>query len=233
MARGVATVLWLAFALMVVSVEYVLLAACDLGLNPVFGLRYCKPEAPTRAGRLRDEQDRERALRARLHEAQLRRARLSGCPPPNSAETPPRAKAGEELKIPVRREDLQGCWQSDRGDIQVATDDEEHRPTGKVRQCLCFSRSGRGRARVTFTDGDRCEAPLSVQIGAGELVMRHGPIPCERHGPMVPAKIVCRGGANGEAAICDTENLGKMRDRLSGEKFHKVDNAHCGWAPGG
>lgn len=238
MARRMEMSLWLMFALIVLAIYYVLLTACDLGVRPLFGSGRCDYAAPWRAAGLRDEQDRERALRARLHEAALRLARLPLCQAPakrpespQPAPGPRRAENGEGLKIPERMDDLQGCWQSDRGDIQVTTDDEERKPTGKIRACLCFSRNGQGRARMTFTDGDRCEAPLSVQIGTGELVMRHARIPCARHGSMVPAKIVCRRRDGEEDAVCDTENLGRVRDRLAGEKYHKVDSAYCGWTP--
>src|SRR5262249_24800948 len=153
--RGIA---WAAFALLLVGIGVLFLAACDLGLRPLLGLRYCTLAAMSD---LAGERERERALRARIHEAELRIAQLPECapepqpqPPPPPAPEPspapaprPAPKAEEPLNIPSQVSDLKGCWQSARGDMQMVTDDEEKRPIGKVRVCYCFGSDGRGKAR--------------------------------------------------------------------------------------
>ena len=65
---------WFAFVLMVGIVAYLALAACDLGVRPLFGLSYCRAEASISG--LAAEQERERNLLDRLHQAQLDVARL-------------------------------------------------------------------------------------------------------------------------------------------------------------
>ncbi|HXW23840.1 MAG TPA: hypothetical protein VEK73_03760, partial [Xanthobacteraceae bacterium] len=172
---------WTAFAALVVGIGVVFLAACDLGIKPLFGLRYCRSSAA--APDLSAERERERALRERIHEAELRIAQLPACaentPPPlrppvsppstppalppttlpqqpplqtapeqPPLQTPPRQTSpaeDEQLKIPERVADLNGCWRSERGDIDLVSDDAEQRPVGKVRICYCFGSNGRGR----------------------------------------------------------------------------------------
>src|SRR5262249_7773381 len=145
---------WAAFAVLVIAIGIVFLAACDLNIRPLFGLRYCVSRASQPD--LQAERERERNLRERIHEAELRLAQLPVCTPsgkrPGTKETEPKQKEAEpkqketepkqkeaepkqkeaELKVPTKLEDLRGCWQSVRGDIDLVTDDAEAKPVGKV-----------------------------------------------------------------------------------------------------
>jgi hypothetical protein len=245
--------LWAAFAALAVSIGVLFLAACDLGIKPLFGLRYCAFGAA--ANGLTAERERERDLRVRLHEAELRIAQLPACsqnvPPPLPAPAPPAPEPvppapesspasppppppeppkQDQLKIPTRLDELRGCWQSVRGDLDIVSDDAEQRPIGKVRKCFCFGANGRGKARWLFTDGRTCETGLRAQLRPGELAIQHTGAPCSDGSRNVPEAIACRAEESG-AATCDVQSLGKMRTRTTNEKYTRVSDAHCNWRP--
>jgi hypothetical protein len=224
---------WSVFSAFLVAIGIVFLAACDLNIRPLFGLRYCVSHASPPD--LQTKRERERELRSRVHEAELRLAQLpictSGDKPqlPKDKEVPwsePKAKEAE-LKVPSRLEDLRGCWQSLRGDIDIVTDDAEAKPMGKVRMCYCFGANGRGKARWQFTDGRRCETNLTATLKDNELDMAHGVANCTDHSDIVPAEITCKGQPDGDTE-CDTQNLGQTRRRAVGEKYQRVSDEHCG-----
>ena len=85
--RRLATAAWVGFILVVGAVAYLALTACDLGIHPLFGLSYCPARATSALGA---EQDRERALLDRLHQAQLDLARLPVCLPDPPRREPDR-----------------------------------------------------------------------------------------------------------------------------------------------
>ena len=78
--RAVALLLWFAFALTLGVIGYRLLAACDLGA-PIFGLRYCEGSQPHTSDPNRYYDEKYRASLDRLHELELRLARLPICVP--------------------------------------------------------------------------------------------------------------------------------------------------------
>ena len=130
------------------------------------------------AGSLLREQERRADLRDRLRQAQLQLARkpicalpvkeaLSAPEPTPSPQLEPRQQTEEVMKFPEKIEDLKGCWQSERGDIDVVADTPERKPWGKVRICFCFGTNGRGSIRYRFFEGDRCLGPLSAKLTAG------------------------------------------------------------------
>jgi hypothetical protein len=211
---------WAMFALLLIAISFVFLAACDLNIRPLFGLHYCV--SATSPPDLQGERERERELRARIHEAELRLAQLPICTP----TAKPSVLKEAELKVPTRLEDLRGCWQSDRGDIDIVTDDAEAKPVGKVRICYCFGPNGHGRATWRFTDGRSCETDLTATLKSNELDMAHGTASCTDHSDMVPAEITCKGQPAGDTE-CDTQNLGQSRRRVVGEKYNRVTEDHC------
>jgi len=87
--RRLAIAAWVAFLLVVGVAAELALAACDLGIHPLFGLSYCPAPAP---GSLAAEQDRERDLLDRLHVAQLALARLPVCVPDPPRREPERRR---------------------------------------------------------------------------------------------------------------------------------------------
>ena len=256
--RWLAAAAWVAFVVGVAATAYVSLTACDLGGRHLFGLRYCKVEAPP--DRLAAEREREQNLRDLIHRAELRVARLPVCAPPAPLRPPPQREAAvdppkppdpppprppeppqpprpvqepaappEEMKVPRTLAELEGCWQSVRGDIPMVSDDAEKRPLGKVRICYCFTgRSQGGSARYLYTEGGRCVGPLRVQLAQDKLSFDHGRINCTHNrGYVVPSDIVCKNSTGGEPASCDTFHRGQVPTSMKDEKFQRVSAAHC------
>ncbi|HEX4411072.1 MAG TPA: hypothetical protein VH206_20065 [Xanthobacteraceae bacterium] len=233
---------WTAFAALLIMIGVVFLSACDLGFTPIFGLRYCQAKAaPTD---LTSERERERSLRTRIHEAELKVAQLPPCaekaaelpPPPAPKPAPPAPPAPptpEPLKIPKQLSELEGCWQSERGDMNIVTDDEARRNIGRVRICYCFDANGHGKARWLWNDsGQICEGKLGAEIGQQKLTLRHDKIPCVRAGisSLVPETIVCAADAEG-SGTCDAQAISRTGLGFHGEKFHHVSNEYCNWDP--
>jgi hypothetical protein len=234
---------WVVFALVVVACGERMLSACDLGWQPLFGLRYCRAEAAPDP--IAAERARELELRAKLHEVELRIARLPACAPPPRQEPsraappqrteatppqqlPPAPPPPEELTIPRTLADLKGCWQSVRGDLPIVTDDEEQRPLGKVRICYCFDDNGRGNVRYTYTDGERCTTTLRTRLSPDQLSFTHRRLRCDhRRGYIVPAETVCKSDAPGTAATCDRQTYGRISTKQTGERYRRVSEEHC------
>ena len=128
--RIVVFLLWAVFATVMVGIAYEFLLACDLSM-PVFGFRYCQKAQAGWFSKIETQAERERSLKARLHDAEIRAASLPVC-----RRQEPQAPPPERLTMPARVEDLRGCWQSDRGDTDVFTDDEAMRFIAKRRTCL-------------------------------------------------------------------------------------------------
>jgi hypothetical protein len=222
---------WVIFAFLVGCCGYLALAACDLGIRPLFALGYCTVHAaPDRLG---DQRARQRDLQDQIHEAELRLARLPVCAIPSPSPTPePKKEARvvpptptptptpepsptetpepqEQLKIPKNLSELQGCWQSVRGDIHIVTDDAEEKPMGDIRLCYCFGNSGRGSVQAYYTDGVRCRAPLQARIYSDRLVIKHQGLKCTASGHDInPGEIECKGTTEGETAACDWSTRG-------------------------
>ncbi len=238
------TALWVFFAALLVASGVVVLRACELGALPLFGQRYCvaiKPDDPMAA-----ERGRAQELQARIREAELRIAEKPNCPPPAIAPEPDKPQpikevppprpdpqppnVEEQLKIPTKIADLKGCWESVRGDLDIVTDDERELPIGKVRKCYCFGANGRGQLKLSYTDGARCRAPIAADLRADTLRIHQPEFQCAWKGQnrgLVPFEITCRGVAEGEAALCDIQSLGRRRNVTSGEQYRRVEKDHC------
>lgn len=241
---------WIAFVLVILASARLTLAACDLGVHPLFGLSYCRVRAA--ADPLAQERERERDLRDRLHEAQLNLSRLPVClpetprrepdrraenivptptPTPSPAVTPtPTPTPDDRLTIPRKLSDLNGCWQSVRGDINMVSDDAEQRPLGTMRICYCLASDGRDTARYIFQDGGRCIGPLRAQISQDRLTMKHPRIRCTGKANLddvVPTDIICSNKAGEDSATCDSHSHGRVATNTEGEKYHRVSFEHC------
>jgi hypothetical protein len=248
--RWPATAAWVAFAAVVGCVAYLALEACDLGLRPWFALSYCRAQGSNH--RLAAEQDRERDLLNRLHQAQLDIARLPVClpdpprrPPEQRAEniapsptpipsstpapTPtPSPTPDGRLVVPRDLSDLNGCWQSVRGDIKMYSDDAERRFIGTLRICYCISAKGRSTARYNWQDGARCTGTLGVRLSGERLLMNHGTINCVgKQGNVPPTDIVCSSKAGDDSASCDTRIHGDVPATASDGRFRRVDEEYC------
>jgi hypothetical protein len=196
------------------------LAACDLGVRPLFALGYCSVR--TGPDRLADQRARESDLRDRIHEAEMRLARLPVCAsprptepkkearvvPPTPRPTPipqpsPLPEPPERLKIPESLSELKGCWQAVRGDLQLY-DSGTLRPFGKVRVCYCFDDNDRGTTRYVYQDGAKCTGPLQAQLSQNQLVITHPNIECNKSGHRVGTQeIVCTKKPGDDSAYCD------------------------------
>jgi hypothetical protein len=230
-SRLIVTVGWAGFAVVVLCCCYLMLTACDLAIRPLFGLKYCAAQAGL--GHLASQRARETDLKLRIHQAELQFARLPTCaePPP---VRPPRTQAErdrpatEELRIPQKVAELEGCWQSIRGDITLFTDDEKHLPVGDVRVCYCFADNGQGTTRYVYPDGARCVGPLRAGLSADRLTINHPQIDCSgNRGSVVPGEIDCRTAADGNSAICDWLSKGRFPRTRNGLKYRRVTEEYC------
>jgi hypothetical protein len=234
--RWLAAAAWTALTIVIAIAALVSLRACDLGGPGIFGLRYCEVKAPP--DRLAAEREREQNLRDLIHKAELRMARLPICAPPPPPQRPPQREATvdpprppaqppRELTIPRTLADLEGCWQSARGDIPMYSTGAERHQVGNVRICYCFSGQS-GTARYIYTDGSKCSGPLQVQLAQDRLSFSHERISCTgRAGHVVPVDMVCKSGAGGEAATCDRVQRDGTPSRMTNEKFNRVPPQHC------
>jgi hypothetical protein len=244
---GLSVTLWAIFALAILTGGYAMLRACDLEHLPLFGYASC--EAPARIRDLAAEREREADLRSKIHAAEIRLALLPICSKP-APQKPPELKVvlpkppepkppepkpaendnpqvAEKFEVPKKIEDLKGCWQSARGDIEIVSDDAAKTPTGTARFCYCFKSDGRGIALMRFNDGDVCRAPLTARINPGQVFMHHGKVPCQRHNPHVGSNITCSRNQSDETT-CEIQDLGRNGEKLS-EQFIRVSDESCGW----
>ena len=246
---------WIAMALSAVallfaaySIARASLYACGFGL-PVLANSNC-PEARAPVVHPVDEEtERAAALEAESEqlERQLRLARAAiaattACPvppPPRRAEAPPPPPppVQEALKLPRTVAELKGCWQSDRGDLQLVTDDERHLPTGKVRICYCFGDTGNGSINLIYTDNVICRGPIAARVSESELSINQPSFDCigqgGRNRGMVRGVTTCHAGADlNQPAVCDTQSQGRMQGRWRDEKYHRIAADMC-TTPGG
>jgi hypothetical protein len=240
--RVLGAVVWTCFVIIAGYCGSLMLAACDLGFRPIFGLHYCVARAEP--DRLADQRARERGLQDRIHEAELHIARLPVCapPPPPPPPVEPRKEVVErppppepaqpprdELTIPRNLADLKGCWQSVSGDLPMVSDDQEQRPLGNVRICYCFTENGRGVTRYIYTNGGRCVGPLRARLSSDELAISHGRIGCVGRGNqsfVVPTEINCK-AHEGDAATCDIHYNGQTPTIVTDEKYRRVTAEYC------
>ena len=143
-------------------------------------------------------------------------------PEPSPTETP---EPQEQLKIPKNLSELQGCWQSVRGDIHIVTDDAEEKPMGDIRLCYCFGNSGRGSVQAYYTDGVRCRAPLQARIYSDRLVIKHPALTCSDSHNIYPGVIECKGTTEGNSATCDWSTLGSHSSK--NDKYQRVPPELC------
>jgi hypothetical protein len=236
MSRAVALLGWLAFALLVAVGGRLMLTACEVRPWPVFGGIYCPIARPPTAP-LIAEQERQRVLVSRLHTAERHLAALPVCQPPPPAEKPPAQEPHaeeppkpEELKIPTTLADLNGCWVSERGDIPLFSDDEREEPMGNVRMCFCFGDNGRGSIVEIYTDGVVCRGRVTASLSQSTLGIDQPALSCGTHAGLfrghAKARITCHPDANG-VALCDTQNLGRMRILSKDEKYRHAAEDQC------
>lgn len=219
-SASIAHALWALFASLLAVSGYLFFAACELGIAPPFEYRYCKT-GPS-AEELAREKEHQRVLLARLNEAQVLYAQLPGCKQP-------------ELVLPKRKDELEGCWQSVRGDIRFkSVDTGEY--TGSARICYCFGKNGAGKVRQIFTEGPDsgsvCETGLLAKLRPDELIVQHPTIPCTKGSNVSAATIICRRAPDGSASCEFNWESNKQGYSSPAEKFQRATIEDCGWRPG-
>jgi hypothetical protein len=226
---GLKTVLWVAFALLILTGGYVMLRACDFGFLPLFGSTSCA--VPAHAAELAAEREKQDHLRTGIHQEEIRLALLPACPQPLPPKPQPIPKPiVEQFKIPDKVEELKGCWQTARGDIEMNTDDAARTSLGKVRICYCFKANGQGMVQSRYTDdGDVCQGSLTARISPDRkhVFMHHDQAPCQKHGPQVAADITCSNDKS-DRTLCEIQNLGLTHNKFT-QEFIRVSDEHCGW----
>ena len=237
-----------ALTLAAYAIARVSLVACGYGL---FGLAYSNcPETPAPIVQPVDEEaERAAALEAESEqlERQLRQVRAAiaqtpNCPVPPplrraEAPPPPTPPVQEALKLPRTTAELKGCWQSDRGDIQLTSDDESRRPTGNVRICYCFGDTGNGSITLVYTDQVVCRGQISATVTGQELTIDRPQFNCGSQGGLtrglVKARTTCRANADQNlGALCDTETMGRTRGTSRDEKYHRIASDRCAMSGG-
>jgi len=151
------------------------------------------------------------------------------CPPP-AAPPPPAPPPDDRLTIPRNLDDLNGCWQSVRGDLQFVTDDAERRPLGKVRVCYCLGSGGVGYTKYKYSDGTRCVGALRAQLSQDRLFISHPRINCVGNpaiGYVVGVDVVCSNRPGEDSASCDTEWHFHSPTTTKDEKFRRVSQEYC------
>ena len=231
--------IWALAAALLVAVGFVMLRACDFAIFPLYGHKYC---LAAHSGTLAAERARMAELQADLQQAELTYAQKPNCALPQPEIKPilkteqhdePQPKQQEpepeKLKVPKKLSELQGCWESERGDISIVTDDEEKRPIGNVRKCYCFGARGSGQLKLLYTIGVKCGAPVSARLENGKLRMSYPTFTCMSRGKnwgLVPAVIECENGDN-DAATCTEHDLGHNAETIV-EQYRRVERDHCG-----
>jgi hypothetical protein len=230
---GLSVALWAIFALAILTGGYAMLRACDLEHLPLFGYTSC--EAPARIPDLAAEREREADLRSKIHAAEIRLALLPVCtrplaPRPSDPKPPKQddQQVVQKFEVPKKLEDLKGCWQSSRGDIEIVSDDAEQKHLGAARFCYCFKGKGQGTVQISFTDGDICRANLTARISPDHVSMHHGNVACQKHDPYIASDITCSNDQSNET-VCERQNLGQIKTKTT-ERFIRVTNEYCGWS---
>jgi hypothetical protein len=170
---------------------------------------------------------------AGIHSAEMRLAQLPTCskpvtPAPQPAPTPqPKTEQPPVVeKFHAQTvKDLEGCWQSVRGDLEIRTDDAEQKLVGTARFCYCFKSDGNGTAQIHYNDGDYCHAPMRAKIVGDHVLMHHPNVICQQHGYYVATDIDCGKDQSGETT-CELHNLGHNGSRFT-EQFKRVSEEYC------
>ena len=207
-ARGLAALLWLAFAAAVALAAVVLLRACGLSLS-AFGWNFCPATPPALSAEA--ERGTELARQVRRLELELERKNLACASLPPPAQPPLELPTHTELPqpqqtallkppeppkpppaVPAERWDkkdlslLQGCWRLGRDGTTRLT-----KPDGTfIEECavkagtICFGSDGKGRREATqdcpSTGRSRCVAPITARFGDdGFLPTKQPQVMCE------------------------------------------------------
>jgi hypothetical protein len=167
--QPLAVLLWIAFAVLVAVVLWILLAACGLAWpdgRPM--LVFCPADVAARQidPALGAEQERQRALQGRVRDLEIALLERPYCAPPSQpqAELEPEPEPQPpSIEDTIRQGDveaLEGCWEQ-ASDLTLQV-----RETGELISVrnweVCFSNDGQGRQSMVFTSGVQCHGGVNA-----------------------------------------------------------------------
>jgi hypothetical protein len=148
-------------------------------------------------------------------------------------EVPDVRRAGprEELKIPKDLSELNGCWESQSGELLVV-DARTNKRVGTSRNCYCFRKDGTGVARILYTSqrnaararGQKvCQGSMTASVRGDQLTFYHqAHLPCtdgSTFGPSGPAdckadqRVPQLASSNPRTTSCVRNSTGSMLRR--------------------
>jgi len=141
----------------------------------------------------------------------------------------------EQMKVPTDLAALNGCWQSESGEIPAVNLDTNER-IGTTRKCHCFRRDGNGQVIVVYTSlknvnlakrPTSCRGTLGAAIRGERLTIQHNTLSCTHGGTFNNRGTtiwICAADTTG-TATCELQQPYGPRS----EKFVRIDAALCGW----
>jgi hypothetical protein len=182
-----AVLLWLAFAVLVAAVLWIVLGACGLaspGGRPM--LVFCPDEVAAREAdpALAAERERQRALQGRVRDLEIALLARPYCAAPTPASIEDAIRQGDVQA-------LEGCWELDSDMVMEVIETGE--PIAVRSWDVCFSGDGSGDQTLVLTEGSRCVGRVDASFpDQATFVMRDA------------AKLRCRGGRLGYSLASTT-----------------------------
>ena len=161
-AQPLAALLWLALAVLVAAVLWIVLAACGLAWpdgRPM--LAFCPADVAAREvdPALAAEQERQRALQGSVRDLEIALLARPYCAAQEPQPQPP------SIEDAIRKGDeqaLAGCWvlTSDYTLYDVRTGE----PRGVQHWEVCFAEDGGGRQALALVDGTQCDGRVTADF---------------------------------------------------------------------
>ncbi|MGH6918076.1 MAG: hypothetical protein ACREJ0_10270 [Geminicoccaceae bacterium] len=208
--RSVAVLLWIAFAVLVAAVLWIVLAACGLawpGGRPM--LVFCPVDAAAREvdPTIAAEQERQRALQGRVRDLEIALLARPYC----AAQEPGPEPEPPSLEDAIRQGDeqaLAGCWElaSDYMMEEVSTGE----PMPVQDWEICFADDGRGSQTMVFTSGLRCHGRANADFPDDSTLQIDdaGNMTCPGWGELLARTTTCKLGGDGTAQ-CVSRDLAR------------------------
>jgi hypothetical protein len=209
-AQSLALLLWIAFAVLVAAVLWIVLAACGLawpGGRPM--LAFCPQDVAAREvdPGLAAEHERQRGLQRRVRDLEIALLARPYCAPPTQAQAEPQPGPERQAQSPsiedtIREGDveaLEGCWEQ-ASDLTLQV-----RETGELIRVrsweVCFADDGQGRQTMVLTSGAQCHGDVIAGFpDDGTLQIDDTDhMPCDNGSHNVASTTTCRLAGDGTA----------------------------------
>lgn len=214
--RSVAVLLWIAFAVLVAVVFWILLGACGLtwpGGRPM--LAFCPADVAARPvdPALGAEQERQRALQSSIRDLEIALLGRPYCPPaaPTPIEQEPPPEPMPSLEETIREGDVQaleGCWEQ-ASDLTLQVIDTGELITVQNWE-VCFADDGRGHQTMTFTSGVQCRGDVNASFPDADTLKIDDTdhMPCDNGSRNVASTTTCKlaGDGTAECVRSDQDN---------------------------